>query len=120
MKIDFLVFLSSVFMKVYQILFDDGEIMTNATFLSFYELNGMKIAYLYRFFGNEKCNSLSVSILNRKGDNMYDCDIIEVEDFGFNHYIHHLDEYEGDGLGYKDELDFIFDLADYTSETDWE
>jgi hypothetical protein len=51
---------------------------------------------------------------------MYDCDIIEVEDFGFNHYIHHLDEYEGDGLGYKNELELIYDLSDYANEADWE
>ena len=47
---------------------------------------------------------------------MCDCDIIEVEDFEFNHYIHHIDEFEGDGFGYKNELDFIYDLSDYTSE----
>lgn len=23
---------------------------------------------------------------------MYECNIIEAEDFGFNHYIHHIDE----------------------------
>lgn len=25
---------------------------------------------------------------------MYECNIIEAEDFGFNHYIHHIDEDE--------------------------
>ena len=43
---------------------------------------------------------------------MHDCNIIELEDFGFNHYIHHLDDIEGDGFGYKNELDFIYDLTD--------
>lgn len=61
---------------------------------------------------------LDVIILIIKGDNMYECNIIEVEDFGFNHYIHHFDDYEGDGFGYKDELDFIYNLAD--CELDWE
>ncbi|MDM5270857.1 hypothetical protein PGH07_01545 [Sulfurovum sp. zt1-1] len=51
---------------------------------------------------------------------MHDCNIIEVEDFGFNHYIHHLDDIEGDGFGYKNELDLIFDLTDCTYEMDCE
>jgi hypothetical protein len=51
---------------------------------------------------------------------MHDCNIIELEDFGFNHYIYHLDELEGDGFGYKNELDFIYDLTDDTAETEWE
>lgn len=25
---------------------------------------------------------------------MYECNIVEVEDFGFNHYIHHIEEDE--------------------------
>lgn len=48
---------------------------------------------------------------------MYECEILEVEDFTFNHYIHHLDEIDGDGFGYKDELDFIFNLSD--CDMDW-
>lgn len=47
-------------------------------------------------------------------------DIIEVEDFGFNHYIHHFDEIVGDGFGYKNELDFIYDMTDYINESEWE
>ncbi len=34
---------------------------------------------------------------------MYECDIIEVEDFGFNHYIHHIDEEEDGFYIYVDE-----------------
>lgn len=47
---------------------------------------------------------------------MYDCNIIELEDFGFNHYIHHFDEFEGDGFGYKDELEFIYNLSDFPDD----
>ncbi len=43
---------------------------------------------------------------------MYECDIVEVEDFGFNRYIRHLDEFESDGFGYKNELEFIYDLTE--------
>jgi hypothetical protein len=42
---------------------------------------------------------------------MYECEILEVED------IHHLDEIDGDGFGYKDELDLIFNLSD--CDMDW-
>jgi hypothetical protein len=74
----------------------------------------MKIAYLGTFFENIICN---ISSENKfKGYKMHECDIIELEDFGFNHYIHHIDDLEGDGFGYTNELDFIYDLADYASE----
>lgn len=36
---------------------------------------------------------------------MYECNIIEVEDFGFNHYIHHIDEDEF--CDYNEEIDLI-------------
>lgn len=49
-------------------------------------------------------------ILLQKGEIMYECNVIEAEDFEFNHYIHHLDEYEGDGFDYKNELDFVYNL----------
>lgn len=47
---------------------------------------------------------------------MYDCDIIELEDFEFNHYIHHFDEFEGDGFGYKNELDFVYYISDFPDD----
>lgn len=87
---------------------------TNTTFLSYFGLPGMKIAYFGTFFENIICNMSNVNTL--KGDKMHECEIIELEDFGFNHYIHHLDDLEGDGFGYTNELDFIYDLADYASE----
>jgi len=40
---------------------------------------------------------------------MYECDIIEVEDFGFNHYIHHIDEYEDGYYIFNDEYDCEID-----------
>lgn len=43
---------------------------------------------------------------------MFECEIIEVNDFGFNHYIHHIEEYESDVYDYKNELDFVFNLSD--------
>lgn len=42
---------------------------------------------------------------------MNECSIVEVEDFGLNHYIHHIDEYEedfcflGDSNEYLDEIE---------------
>ena len=51
---------------------------------------------------------------------MYECSIIEVEDFEFNHYIHHLDEYEGDGFDYKNELDFFYSLNENDYGMNWE
>lgn len=32
----------------------------------------------------------------------YENEIIEVEDFMFNHYLHHFDEYDGEYLVYND------------------
>ncbi|MDD2791367.1 MAG: hypothetical protein PHU40_11990 [Sulfurimonas sp.] len=34
---------------------------------------------------------------------MYDNDIIEMEDFSFNHYIHHFDECDADHLLFNEE-----------------
>jgi len=34
---------------------------------------------------------------------MYECNIIEAEEFGFNHYIHHIDDLEDGYFIYADE-----------------
>jgi hypothetical protein len=87
---------------------------TNTTKMSYFCCIGIKIAYFSTFFENAICISTNVNTL--KGEKMHECEIIELEDFGFNHYIHHIDDLEGDGFGYTNELDFIYDLADYASE----
>ena len=51
---------------------------------------------------------------------MHECDIIELEDFGFNHYIHHLDDLEGDGFGYTNEIDYFYNISELDVESDWE
>lgn len=51
---------------------------------------------------------------------MFECEIIEVNDFEFNHYIHHFDEYEDNEFDYKNELDFVYNLNDNMYEIDGE
>lgn len=52
-----------------------------------------------------------------KGYKMYDSEIIEMEDFSFNHYIHHFDEYECENLVYNEKTGAIEivndDMEDY-------
>lgn len=48
---------------------------------------------------------------------MYECDVIEMEDFEFNHYLHHFDECEC--MEYNDEFDCIEVLAECSEEILW-
>lgn len=49
---------------------------------------------------------------------MHDCEIVEATDFEFNHYIHHIDEYEDGGFEYIYEMEYPGDV--YTAEAgDW-
>lgn len=38
---------------------------------------------------------------------MYENEIIEMEDFSFNHYLHHFEECEGECLIFTDEFNTI-------------
>jgi hypothetical protein len=49
---------------------------------------------------------------------MYECEIIEVCDFEFNHYIHHFDEFESDKFDCKNEFEFIYDTIEHFAEFD--
>lgn len=79
----------------------------NLTFLSYFCINGMKIAYLRKNIENAIC--IMLGNFNKKGFKMYECNIIEAEDFGFNHYIHHIDEYEEGYYIFTDEFDCEID-----------
>ena len=55
---------------------------------------------------NKLCNLFIEIIFNsKKGFKMYEHDIIEMENFSFNHYIHHFDDYED--FHYNTRLDCI-------------
>jgi hypothetical protein len=49
---------------------------------------------------------------------MYECDMIEMEDFGFNHYLHHFDESECE-LVFNEDYDCIKAAADCIEEIIW-
>ena len=46
-------------------------------------------------------------------------DIIELEDFGFNHYLHHFDEFDGDELVFNEEFDSLQAAVDLIEEIIW-
>ena len=50
---------------------------------------------------------------------MYSSEIIEVEDFRLNHFIHHFDECDGEHLHYNDEYECIESAADLIEEILW-
>ncbi|MBU1215786.1 hypothetical protein KJ870_11040 [bacterium] len=50
---------------------------------------------------------------------MYSNDIIEMEDFNFNHYIHHFDECDAEHIKYNDEYNCIEALAECMEEIIW-
>ena len=50
---------------------------------------------------------------------MCESDIIEFEDFGFNHYIHHFAECDGEHLHYNEEYDCIEAATDLIEEIIW-
>ena len=50
---------------------------------------------------------------------MYSSNIIEVEDFRFNHLIHHFDECDGEHVCYNDEFECIEATADLMEEILW-
>ncbi len=50
---------------------------------------------------------------------MFECSIIELEDFGFNHHVHHIDESENELFGYSDEFGGIDAIVDCAEEIIW-
>lgn len=50
---------------------------------------------------------------------MHECSIIELEDFGFNHLVHHLDDSEFELFGYSEEFDCIDMIAECAEEIIW-
>ena len=54
-----------------------------------------------------------------KGFNMYENEIIEMEDFIFNHYIHHFDESESQDLDFNEEYSCIEAAAECVEEIIW-
>jgi len=57
----------------------------------------------------------------KKGYEMYENEIMEMEDFMFNHYIHHIDEYEYENefVQYNDEYACIEVAAECMEEIIW-
>ena len=47
---------------------------------------------------------------------MFENEIIEMEDFSFNHYIHHFDECEGESIEYNKEYDCMAVVAECFEE----
>ncbi len=47
---------------------------------------------------------------------MYECQIVEVEDINFCHYINHYEETEQDYLTYEETLEFNEFTSDYSED----
>lgn len=50
---------------------------------------------------------------------MFEYDIIEAEDFSFNHFIHHFDEYDCEHPHFNDEFGCMEMLAECIEEIEW-
>ena len=50
---------------------------------------------------------------------MYDYEIIEVEDYQFNHLIHHFDECDPEHVDFNDEFDCIAAATECIEEILW-
>lgn len=50
---------------------------------------------------------------------MYEYEIIEVEEFGFNHFIHHYDECEDEFIHFNEEYGCIDTLTGCVEEIYW-
>jgi len=50
---------------------------------------------------------------------MYENDIVEMEDFMFNHYLHHFDEFDEEHLEYNEEYGCIETVAECVEEIIW-
>lgn len=47
---------------------------------------------------------------------MYECNIVEAKDYLFNHHIHHLEAFEDELIGYREELDRIDMSIDFDDD----
>ena len=54
-----------------------------------------------------------------KGFNMYENEIVEMEDFTFNYYLHHFDECDGEQIVYNTEYNCIETAAECMEEIIW-
>jgi hypothetical protein len=80
----------------------------------------MKIAYCRVFLENSLCNySRKYKGERQKGYIMCESEILEFEDFGFNHYIHHFDECDAEHLQYNDEYECLQVAAELIEEIIW-
>lgn len=50
---------------------------------------------------------------------MFDCEMIEMEDFNFNHLIHHYDDCYCEEMHFNEEFDCIEVLAECCEEILW-
>jgi hypothetical protein len=50
---------------------------------------------------------------------MFEYDIIEAENFEFNHYLHHFDDYDDEHPHFNEELGCIEMLAECIEEIEW-
>ncbi len=50
---------------------------------------------------------------------MYECDVIEIEDFDFNHYLHHFGDSENEKFDYNEEYDCIDAATNCIEEIIW-
>jgi len=54
-----------------------------------------------------------------KGYKMFECEMIEMEDFSFNHLIRHYDDCDCEQMHFNDEFECIEVLADCCEEILW-
>lgn len=50
---------------------------------------------------------------------MFECDIIEIEDFSLNHYMHHFEDCSSRCVEYNEEFECIEVLAECAEEILW-
>jgi hypothetical protein len=75
--------------------------------------------------GNILCNckgipNNGIPEMPNKGFTMQEFDIIEVENFDFNHYLHHFEECDGEYIHYNDEYGCIEAATECLEEIIWE
>ncbi|MHC3994796.1 hypothetical protein ACXWTF_08185 [Thiomicrolovo sp. ZZH C-3] len=51
---------------------------------------------------------------------MFECEMIELEDFSFNHLLHHYDDCNCEQMHFNEEFDCIDALADCCEEILWD
>jgi hypothetical protein len=83
----------------------------------------MKIAYLCSDFREHEMYLDGKSLWSRKdsakGYKMFESEMIEMEDFNFNHLIHHYDDCDCEHMDFNEEFDCIDVLAECAEEILW-